>query len=888
MADLYKALRNAHNAGDTQAATRIAAMIKSQQQPPQAPQGANPTQPTTQPQEAVIEDSTPLYERAFNAVGDVAASGGRILAGAVADTANIGVGIGNTVLSGVGSDYRIPTAGYGSLDEQLKPRGMGEEIAAGAAPFILGGEVVAPVKAAEGAGRVARATQAVANNLTGAVASDLSEHNQGDLSVSDIAINSVLPPVVEKVGGALVKGARSLLPEAFGGYSMAEKTANVVNKEQVAKIVQNGNEDAQQAFTTATTDAEGNSILLPSQMFNSQAGNKYIAAEGRDMLRGEKSVYNQRLAQQQSGEGIEQAVIDANTGAVPLQESAQNVTGQFKQQSNQLYNESKANAQAALDSLNVGEMRMQATKNQALAHLDADAQAGRINLNAETRRTLNQLQNTKFDSIDTLDNWKRALNEKASKAYRNGDYNSSKVLKDVLNNLRGEADATIQSINPDAGSIYREADKYFSESVGDFGSGKKSVLGKIADKENPTTAANLLVRGQNADFYSNQIGEALNGAIATGSLDDAARLATEFGSSLGATTRDTAISAATTGANFSPTKFANTLNRLDPQASVASRFAADEQAVNNALLDAVQLTRAKARSTSRITNAMATGAGRVVGAGVGGAVGTVFGGGIGGGAGAMVGERVSKAIGEGLLDRITGTNARAMTYLDFLKDPANAQKVLNITGEQPTEDAIKRAINMLTGSTAQHTTLSTPSVSQAPVVAPVASEDVPQRAQSYHSAKSDEFEPKVTRLYKALSHAETGHLDNRFIRTKAAESGVSTAYGPAQVTVTLAEDFYKRHSGLFNAKERDYMKRFIKQGEMMKHADKDDPVFGYGGTGTLGGKEDRKLYASMVRKMLNQMIKDNDGSLDKTVKRWRGNDNDTAYFAKVRDAFHSS
>lgn len=147
------------------------------------------------------------------------------------------------------------------------------------------------------------------------------------------------------------------------------------------------------------------------------------------------------------------------------------------------------------------------------------------------------------------------------------------------------------------------------------------------------------------------------------------------------------------------------------------------------------------------------------------------------------------------------------------------------------------------------------------------------------------FEPKVTKLYKALAHAETGGLQDRFIRTKTAEAGTSTAYGAAQLTVTTAKDFYKRHSDIFTPDEKDYLHRFFEQGEQMKHAPKNDPVYGYGGSGTLDGKADRKLYANVVRKMLNQMIKDNGGSLDKTVKQWRGNNNDHAYFTKVRDAY---
>ncbi|MCS5737627.1 hypothetical protein, partial [Herbiconiux daphne] len=116
-------------------------------------------------------------------------------------------------------------------------------------------------------------------------------------------------------------------------------------------------------------------------------------------------------------------------------------------------------------------------------------------------------------------------------------------------------------------------------------------------------------------------------------------------------------------------------------------------------------------------------------------------------------------------------------------------------------------------------------------------------------------------------------------------SGTSTAYGPAQLTVSTLDDFYKRHPDLFSEQEKDYIHRFSAQGHKMMHADKNDPVFGYGGTGILNSKPDQRLYGIVVRKMLQQMVKDNGGSLDKTVKRWRGNDTDHKYFAKVLAAY---
>ncbi|ELO4930470.1 hypothetical protein QUR06_000267 [Escherichia coli] len=903
---LINALRKAHDAGDTEGATRIAGMIKAlPQEAPQAPQGATPTQPTPQTTQAPTEASSPL-ESAFNSVGEVAAGMGRITAGAVSDLANVGVGVGNAVLSaadwgaeqmGSNIDYRIPKAGYGAADKYLAPRGTGEEVVASIPSYMIGGELVAPVKAAAGASRVARAGVSMLNQLPAAITGDLSEHNQGDLSASNIALNAALPGVVEKVGGSVVKGVRNVLPETFGGYSQAQKAAGVVSEEAANRVYQGGDVEAQQAYRTATTDAEGNSILLPSQTFNTEAGNKYIAAENRDMLRGDKSKYNSLLAQQQSGESLQRAVVDADTGKT-LQSSAQDITEQFKQQSNTLYNESKANAQAVLDSKRIKSLKFPDTKSVVDTHIAQHNKTG-VGLNAETRRTLNQFKKSNISTIDELDQWKRVLSEKSSKAYRAGDHTSSQALRDTLNSLRGEADSIINRIDPNAGSIYREADKYFSESVGDFGTGKKSVLGKMASNESESAANNMLVgTSQRAAERADNASLAMQDALASGSLNDAANLSLDFAGAMGSATRNEALRVGSTGANFSPTKFANRLNQLQPQAQAATDLSSlvggkSEVAVNNALADAVGITRTKAKGVGRVTNALASGTGRVVGAGVGGAVGTAFGGAAGAAIGAGVGERAAKVIGEGLLDRLAGLPNRGQKYIQFLSDPANAKLIMDIHANQgglnaPVE-AIKSTIDAITQSS--YSNISNNSVQptyQAPEY--IEPDEPVQHAQVAHkpeATQSDDFDPKITKFYRAISHAETGNLKNRFIRTKAAEAGVSTAYGAAQLTVTTAKDFYKRHPELFNEQEKDYLQRFFDQGEKMKRASDNDPVYGYGGHGVLGGAEDRKLYSRVVRKMLTQMVKDNHGSLDKTLNQWRGNDKDIAYRKKVHAAFNS-
>ncbi|EDK8707172.1 hypothetical protein GHH61_23585 [Salmonella enterica] len=909
MADLMRALRNAHEAGDTEAATRIAGMIKAQQQgaaqaAPQ-PQQA-PVNPTTQPQttEATTEPQSAL-ERAFDYAGNVAASGGRMIAGGVSDLANVGVGAANAVLSAAdwatGDDtinYRLPKAGYGEADKYLQPQSTGEKIVAGAVPYIVGGEVAAPLKAAEGAGRLVRAGTSIINQAPGAIAGALSENNQGDNAgdlAASVALNSVLPGAVEKVGGSVVKSVRSILPESLGGISQASKAADVANPDYLAKVLQGGDEQAQQAFRTATTNEAGESILNPSQVLNAQGGKKFIAAEQRDLNRGANSEYAQRLQEQQTGAGLQRAINEVNPAqGGTLQDAAQQVNTAFKEQSQKLYNESKKAAQDILDNgpVKITELKLPETKSVAQAHLNDSAASGNIKLTPDARRTLTQFNKADIKSIDDLDMWKRQLNEKAQKAYRSGDFTSYNALRDTSSGLKTEADNLLTAIHPQAGSLYRDADNFYSQSVGDFGD--KSIIGKIADTANPDTAANALIRGQNAEFNTQQVVTALQDAINRGDIQNAQALAQQLGGGLGSTVRNEALARATTGENFSPTKFANTLNQLEPQSQAASALTGGNDAqINSALADSIRAIRDRA-AVPTTNNLVAQAAGRATG----GTVGAMMGGGpIGAVVGQEVGGRITSAINQGLLDRLAGTTKRGNEYVNYLSDPANAKAVSDILAQRgasfdnATAKEVATIIKGLTSSTASNALLATPEERELPVNLPKA----PEPAQKAQAAKA----PEVTaadipdkyldakRFYKSIAEAETGGLGNRFIRTKAAEAGPSSAYGPAQLTVTLADDFRKRHSDIFTKSELAYLDRFSEQGKAMLHADPSDPVYGYGGAGVLGDKADQKLYARVVVKMLHQMREENNGSYDKTLSKWRGAD-DSKYFAKVRNAMQET
>lgn len=892
------------------------APTETQQEAPQAPQPQSQPITQAQPTEAPTDTDSAL-ENGFNYVGNVAASGGRMIAGGVAGLANVGVGALNTIGQGVqslsnaitgedGQYQPIPAAGYGELDQYLMPRSTGEKFVADVVPYVVGGEVVAPLKAAEGAGTVAKFATSVANQLPASLAGGFAEHNQGndagDLA-ADVAINSVMGGTLERVGSAAIKGARNLLPESLGGFSAAEKAANVVNPEYLNKATQAGNEEAQQAFRTATSDAAGNSLLTPSQVFNTNEGGKFIRAEQRDLSRGADSAYQARLDAQKGGEGITRAVDDAATpvnGDVSLlQQAAQDTTGAFKQRANQLYTESKDSAQQILDNapVKITNLKMPETKAIALQHLEQNAATGNINLNAETRRTLTQFNKAELNNINTLDQWKRTLNEKAQKAYRSGDFTSYQALNEVKNSFKDETNSVISAIDPRAGSLWRDADSFYSSSVGDFGD--KSILGKIAGKDNPDLAANALIRGQNAEYNTQQIVTALQDAINRGDIPNAQALAAQLGQGLGDATRSQAVRAATTGENFSPTKFVNTVSRLEPQAEAADALGAigNQSQINNALADAVRVQRDRAVMPQ--TNDLVA---QLAGRATGGGLGSLIGGPAGAVIGQEVGGRVTKSVSQGLLDRLAGTVKRGNKYIDYLSNPENAQAVADVlaargaTFDNATAQEVKGIIdNIRKGATSEGRSLLFGDSDQQVDNSPAFPDAVPQaerQAEPEQHAQAVKVPTnvgsrKAVNLYKSLASAETGSLGNRYIRTKASEGAPSTAYGPAQITTTLAKDYINNHSQLFTAKELDYLDRFVKQGQKMLRADDNDPVYGYGGTGVLGdSKADQKLYARVAVKMLDHMIDDNGGSLDKTVRRWRGA-NDRAYFNKVRDAMQT-
>ncbi|EGJ3141394.1 hypothetical protein IGV50_004418 [Salmonella enterica subsp. enterica serovar Newport] len=885
------------------------------QEAPQQAQVPQATQVQPQPTEAATAPQA-QPQSILDTVGDTLAGMGRITAGGVAGLANAGIGAINTIGQGVQSGVNaltgetgqyqpIPAAGYGSLDPYLMPRGTAENLGSDIITLAGGGELIAPLKAAEGAGFLARTGTQLANNAALGLAGSLSKHTSGTESgdvLKEMALNALVGTGLEKTGGAFMRN----LPEFLGGLSKEQKAAALANPEFINKVLQNGDESAQQAFRTATTDEAGNTILTPSQVFNTGEGAKYIAAEQRDLTRGANSIYQPRIEAQQGGENLLRAVDESNPalyrGDNPLQSAAQDITKAFKDKSNRLYEESKSGAQQILDNapVKITNLKMPETKNIALAHLEDNAATGNIKLTPEARKTLKQFSSndTKINNIHDLDMWKRMLNEKAQKAYKSKDFASYHALNEVKNSLRNEGESVISAIDPTAGSLLHDADRYYADSVGDYGS--RSVLGQISDVANPDVASKALLNGENALYNTKQVASAISDAIDNGSIPQAQALARNLAQGLGAESRTTAAKAATTGENFSPTKFINSLNKTAPQVEVLNPYSSiNESQVNQALADSIRALRDRStvpQTNNAIAQVLARGAGGLAGAGMGGTVGGLI--------GQEVAGRVTGAINKGVLDRLFGTVSRGNKYVDFISDPANAQKIADILNQHNSNLAdasrsqVENIIDNLLNNARRGATFSginnqingedySNPYSNMPQLQPAAAPQ-PEPEQKAQATKApDRFadvSPQALNLYEGVKEAETGNEPNPWIRTKSPESGVSTAWGPAQLTGTLAEDYLKNHPEIFTPEELDYLDRFVIQADKFKKAAKNDPKYGYGGTGDLTSEEDKKLYEQVNAKMMDHKYKSTN-SLNKAVIGWRGKADDAKYFEKVKKGY---
>lgn len=163
-------------------------------------------------------------------------------------------------------------------------------------------------------------------------------------------------------------------------------------------------------------------------------------------------------------------------------------------------------------------------------------------------------------------------------------------------------------------------------------------------------------------------------------------------------------------------------------------------------------------------------------------------------------------------------------------------------------------------------------------------------------------------FYRALVSAEHRGVvkdpskfdKNLFIRTKyQPKNNISTAYGPAQITLQTAQDAITRHKSEFDPNTIEYVNQFIEQGKKMKTSKADDSKYGYGCEGDLCDEKYQEPYESMSTSIIKGKLKDANISYDKPLEgealtkateRWRGvsEKEDPEYFKIVREKYTSA
>ena len=148
-------------------------------------------------------------------------------------------------------------------------------------------------------------------------------------------------------------------------------------------------------------------------------------------------------------------------------------------------------------------------------------------------------------------------------------------------------------------------------------------------------------------------------------------------------------------------------------------------------------------------------------------------------------------------------------------------------------------------------------------------------------------------LYDAIAHAETGHLNDPYIRTQARGTG-SSAYGPVQINKAALTGPGYADVGFSEDEDKWIKERYLPQMDLFLQYGGDDMQPGmerydYGGVGDFN-KEDRKMYNKMAKKLMkfefNRVFK-RGGKLDDFIQAWRGEskEKDPRYYKEVKDKY---
>ena len=142
----------------------------------------------------------------------------------------------------------------------------------------------------------------------------------------------------------------------------------------------------------------------------------------------------------------------------------------------------------------------------------------------------------------------------------------------------------------------------------------------------------------------------------------------------------------------------------------------------------------------------------------------------------------------------------------------------------------------------------------------------------------------IEEAYQNFKRAEVGDLEG-FIRTNHAPKEGSSAYGPVQMTRDLVEDMVNNKHIKVPDDLKDYVKRFIEQGNNFLKYGKEpnkpgyDKKYEYGEAGVLTSAQDKKDYKRLAKLIIKYHYDLVGGDTDKLINAWR-----FGRFDKVQDA----
>jgi hypothetical protein len=148
-------------------------------------------------------------------------------------------------------------------------------------------------------------------------------------------------------------------------------------------------------------------------------------------------------------------------------------------------------------------------------------------------------------------------------------------------------------------------------------------------------------------------------------------------------------------------------------------------------------------------------------------------------------------------------------------------------------------------------------------------------------AKRDVKDYSVDEFWDAFQNAETGGIDDPWIRTTAKDTkGGSSAYGPVQLTRGLVAKYAKNNPKVIeDAGLSDFAMKFMDQGdEFLTHGNNKgkidfyNPRYDYGGKGHLYGAQDQQDYSRLTKTLMGDLwekSKKTDAPVENLIKYWR-------------------